>query len=253
MFHSIVSKFNRTLCFYLGWSLRRKMKRQFLPFSHAGREIEIFFSHSEKWEENFFPFRKKSLILLILVGKNVIFLDFFSCGKGNPQKKSPFPMGEGKLKKKISRSGKWEKNLFPSHKKSLILLILVGKNSIFSDFFSCGKEIEKNLPAFLPFPPRSPWKMLRKTMTKRLIFIFQACIDVEYHSKSFREAKTIVLKKIKKSDYIFFKVYRSIALLNTMNKMLKLIMTNKITELAKKNLLLWRIFHSSLDQWGARP
>ena len=38
-------------------------------------------------------------------------------------------------------------------------------------------------------------KMLRETMTKKLIFIFQACIDVEYHSKSFREAKTIVFKK----------------------------------------------------------
>ena len=81
-------------------------------------------------------------------------------------------------------------------------------------------------------------KTLRETMTKKLILIFQICINVEYHSKSFREAKTIVLKKIKKSDYIFFKVYRSIALLNTMNKILKSIMINKITELAKKNSLL---------------
>ena len=62
-------------------------------------------------------------------------------------------------------------------------------------------------------------KTLRKTMTKKLIFIFQACINVEYYSKLFREAKTIMLKKIKKSDYIFFKIYRSIALLNTINKM----------------------------------
>ena len=84
-------------------------------------------------------------------------------------------------------------------------------------------------------------KMLRKTMTKRLISIYQACIDVEYHSKSFREAKTIVLKKVEKIDYISFKVYRSIALLNTMNKMLKSIMTNKITKLAEKNLLLLKL------------
>ena len=80
--------------------------------------------------------------------------------------------------------------------------------------------------------------MLRETTTKRLIFIYQVCIDVEYSSKLFREAKKIVLKKIKKSDYIFLKVYRSIALLNTISKMLKSIMTNKITELAKTNLLL---------------
>ena len=81
-------------------------------------------------------------------------------------------------------------------------------------------------------------KILRETMTKIMISVFQACIDVEYYSKLFREAKTIVLKKLKKSDYIFFKVYKSIALLNTINKMLNSIMINKITELAKKNLLL---------------
>ena len=84
-------------------------------------------------------------------------------------------------------------------------------------------------------------KMLRKTMTKKLIFIFQACIDVEYHSKIFRKSITIVFKKIKKSDYTSLKVYRLIALLNTINKMLKLIMINKITELAKNNLLLSKL------------
>ena len=83
-------------------------------------------------------------------------------------------------------------------------------------------------------------KMLRETMTKKLIFIYQACIDVQYHSKLFREAKTIMLKKVEKSDYIFFKVYILITLLNTINKTLKLIMTNKITKLAKKNLL-WEV------------
>ena len=80
-------------------------------------------------------------------------------------------------------------------------------------------------------------KMLRKTMTKKLTFIFQACIDVEYYSKSFRKTKITVIKKVEKNDYIIFKVYRLIALLNTMNKMLKSIMINKITEFAKKNLL----------------
>ena len=81
-------------------------------------------------------------------------------------------------------------------------------------------------------------KTLRETMTKKLIFIFQIYINVEYHSKSFRETKIIMLKKIKKSDYTFFKIYRSIALLNTINKLLKSIMINKITKIAKKNSLL---------------
>ena len=55
-------------------------------------------------------------------------------------------------------------------------------------------------------------KMLRKTMTERLISIYQACIDVKYHSKSFREAKTIVLKKIKiKRLYFFQSLQMSVA------------------------------------------
>ena len=41
-------------------------------------------------------------------------------------------------------------------------------------------------------------KMRRKTMTKKLIVVFQVCIDVEYSSKLFRETKKKVVKKIKK-------------------------------------------------------
>ena len=76
-------------------------------------------------------------------------------------------------------------------------------------------------------------KMFRKTMTKKLISIFQVYINVEYHSKLFRKTKIIVFKKVEKSDYTIFKVYNFNALLNKMNKMLKSIMINKTTELAK--------------------
>ena len=48
-------------------------------------------------------------------------------------------------------------------------------------------------------------KMLRKTMIKRLISVFQTCINVEYYSKSFRETKTIMLKKTKKSITLHLK------------------------------------------------
>ena len=84
-------------------------------------------------------------------------------------------------------------------------------------------------------------KSLRKTMTKKLTLIFLVCIDVEYYSISFRETKIKLLQKIKKSDDIFSKVYKLIALLNTMNKILKSTMINKITESTKKNLLLSKL------------
>ena len=76
-------------------------------------------------------------------------------------------------------------------------------------------------------------------MTKKLTFIFQAYINVEYCSKLFRETKIIMLKKMKKKERLhFFNVYKSIVLLKTMHKILKSRMINKITELAKKNSLL---------------
>ena len=42
------------------------------------------------------------------------------------------------------------------------------------------------------------------------------------------------IQKNNKSDYTLFKVYRLIVLLSTINKVLKSIIINKITEIAKK-------------------
>ena len=82
-------------------------------------------------------------------------------------------------------------------------------------------------------------KILRKTMPRKLIFLFQACINVEYYSKLFRKAKILTFKK--KSGHTIFKIYRLIALLNTVIKMLKLIIIYRVTKLAKKNLLFSKL------------
>jgi hypothetical protein len=49
---------------------------------------------------------------------------------------------------------------------------------------------------------------------------------------------TITIKKLEKGDYIVLKVYRLIALLNTLGKTLKSIMSRKIFYLAKIYRLL---------------
>jgi hypothetical protein len=49
---------------------------------------------------------------------------------------------------------------------------------------------------------------------------------------------TITIKKLEKDDYIVFKVYRLIVLLNTLSKTLKLIMSRKIFYLTKTHRLL---------------
>ena len=81
-----------------------------------------------------------------------------------------------------------------------------------------------------------------KTCFQKLIFVltslFQACVTLEYHSRIFRKTHSITLKKSNKSNYSISKTYRLIALLNTLNKILEIIMTNKITYFAQKFKLL---------------
>ena len=51
----------------------------------------------------------------------------------------------------------------------------------------------------------------------------------------FKDSITISLRKFNYFNYIIFKIYRSIVLLNTMNKILKSIMTIKFNYVAKKH------------------
>ena len=72
-------------------------------------------------------------------------------------------------------------------------------------------------------------KTCASTLTKLLISLFQACVEHDYHSLIFRTVNIITLRKNDKSDYITLKAYRSIVLLNIIEKMMKSIMSKKIS------------------------
>ncbi len=58
----------------------------------------------------------------------------------------------------------------------------------------------------------------------------------------------MILRKINKSDYFVLKAYRFIALLNTLHKIMKSIMTTRLSYAAKKhNLLSRKHFESRKD------
>ena len=78
-----------------------------------------------------------------------------------------------------------------------------------------------------------------ESLTNVLTILFQTCITHTYHSRAFRAAHTITLKKFEKNDYITTKIYRLIALLNTLRKMLKSIIVTKIDYLTKHHELLF--------------
>ena len=75
-------------------------------------------------------------------------------------------------------------------------------------------------------------------MLPALNCLFNACVKLEYHPKVFKRANTVVLRKPKKNDYTDLKAYRPIALLNTIEKALELVVARKLTDVAKANHLL---------------
>jgi hypothetical protein len=79
-------------------------------------------------------------------------------------------------------------------------------------------------------------------MMQLLISLFVVCIQQTYHSKAFKKVNIITLKKIDKRDYTISKSYRSIALLNIIEKILEFIMSKKISWITKTHQLLLDTF-----------
>ncbi len=71
-----------------------------------------------------------------------------------------------------------------------------------------------------------------------LTSLFNACITYKYYSKQFKKTQTIVLHKLKKSDYIDSKTYRLIALLDIMSKPLKSIMIKRLSNIIEIHHML---------------
>ena len=95
-------------------------------------------------------------------------------------------------------------------------------------------------------------KVLQVSLTELtliLISLFNACIIHKYHSKQFKKAQTIVLHKSKKSDYIDLKMYRLIALLNTMSKTLKSIMIKRLNDIIETHHMLLNAQMKTRCKW----
>jgi len=63
--------------------------------------------------------------------------------------------------------------------------------------------------------------------------LFNVCLLLGHYFKQFKKARIIVLRKPNKGDYIDFKTYRFIALLDTIKKALELIVTYRFSDETK--------------------
>lgn len=100
-----------------------------------------------------------------------------------------------------------------------------------------------------PGPDQIPNRVLKAAeawLTPHLYKLYNATVRIGYHPKAWKEATTLALRKPNKEDYTLVGAYRPIALLNTLGKLLELVMSRKLSSLAESKSLL------SKTQMGAR-
>jgi len=71
-----------------------------------------------------------------------------------------------------------------------------------------------------------------------LMSIFNTCIIHKYHLKQFKKTQTIMLCKLKKSNYINLKTYQLITLLDIISKALKSIMIKRLNDITETHHML---------------
>jgi uncharacterized membrane-anchored protein len=81
-------------------------------------------------------------------------------------------------------------------------------------------------------------KIFVDKLMSHLMSLFRVCATLSYHSRCFREIHIIALKKSRKKNYTNVKTYKSIALLNTLDKVLKSVNARRISDLTKTHDLL---------------
>ena len=81
-------------------------------------------------------------------------------------------------------------------------------------------------------------QLLGPTLIQELTRVFNSCLRLGYYPKHFRVSITVILQKPQKDDYIDVKLYRPVALLNTLGKLLDAVVAGQIAYMAKKSQML---------------
>ena len=76
-------------------------------------------------------------------------------------------------------------------------------------------------------------RQFARVVIKQMRFFFDKCIKKKIQLSHFKKIFTIILRKSRKKNYLKFSLYKSIALLNTLNKILKSIIFKRIQYVVK--------------------
>ena len=78
---------------------------------------------------------------------------------------------------------------------------------------------------------------IARLLSPILTRVFNACLQLGYHPQHFRMQEITIIRKSQKPDYRLVKAYRLIALLNTMGKVLEVIMASRLAHLTASHHL----------------
>ncbi len=76
-------------------------------------------------------------------------------------------------------------------------------------------------------------RRLINNASEQIYFLFERCLQKRIQSTQFKNAVTIVMQKSDKKDYFNAKIYKSIALFNTLSKILKFIIFERLWNIIK--------------------
>ena len=110
-----------------------------------------------------------------------------------------------------------------------------------------AKAIRQVLPDKAPGSDRIPNKIWHELLNipiflEKITTLFNISIKTEYNSRYFQISTTVVLRKAVSRDYRLSKLYWSVALLNILEKILKLIIAIQIIWILKKYKLFSKIY-----------
>jgi hypothetical protein len=86
--------------------------------------------------------------------------------------------------------------------------------------------------------PNKVIHLIARYSPRLIMRLFQACLDQGVHPEAFKKAITVILYKNDNKDYLNSKLYKSIALLNTLGKALETVISNCIRFLVETHALL---------------
>jgi hypothetical protein len=98
------------------------------------------------------------------------------------------------------------------------------------------KQLPDSTPGIDGLPNRF-FRILGKPFVDIMTALIEACWKQGYHPRRFKKARTVALRKPNKRNYGFPKVWKSIALLNTVGKLIEAAIAKRLHNAVETHIL----------------